>query len=260
MATHRALFILTEVNKYTKKAADGSTSEQQTGFYLPEIAHPHHILTHHGYKVDFATPHGKPAPVDEGSVKDYTDDQSKEFHAKYIVDGYISNVKPVAEHNIQDYGGSKRTVFVALILAFLTFETDIAFFPGGHGPMFDLATDATVGAWVAKFYEVRKGVVGAVCHGPAGLIPVKLSNNKPLVEGKTISCFTDNEESAAGLSASVPFPLETRLRQLGAQTTAVDLWKPIAVTSERVVTGQNPASGAPVGEALIAAAKIAFNK
>eukprot|EP00211_Chloroparvula_japonica_P014662 CAMPEP_0119131672 /NCGR_PEP_ID=MMETSP1310-20130426/10514_1 /TAXON_ID=464262 /ORGANISM="Genus nov. species nov., Strain RCC2339" /LENGTH=230 /DNA_ID=CAMNT_0007122263 /DNA_START=86 /DNA_END=778 /DNA_ORIENTATION=- len=224
----QALFIFTETFSFPK----GDVT-QQTGWYLPEAAHPYHELKAAGFDVIFATPNGKPSHVDNGSVEAFKDKVSLDFLETYVKDGQLKNVLPLTSLKPEDF--------------------KIVFFPGGHGPMFDLAVDEETGKFAAAAYE-QGGVVGAVCHGPAALVPIKLSSGEPLVKGKQVAAFTNDEEDAVSLSKYMPFMLSTKLRQLGAQTVAVDTWQPLAVTSERLVTGQNPASGTAVGEALVKAA------
>ena len=115
--------------------------------------------------------------------------------------------------------------------------------------MWDFKDDSVVKDFVREIYE-NGGVVGAVCHGPAALVDVKLSNGAYLVDGKRISAFSDAEEEAAGLTAVVPFLLETELVKHGARYTKAGLWQTHVVRDGRLVTGQNPASAAGVGEAM----------
>merc|ERR1711991_31655 len=226
----KALFVFTSCGSYKK-----GEEEQQTGWYLPEAAHPHHILKDGGFVIDFASAKGEPSPVDEGSVKNFTDEQSVAFFKEHVEDGKLKNVKNLQNIDLSEY--------------------EIVFFPGGHGPMFDLANDEETAKKVGEFYEKKKGIVGGVCHGTAALIPVKLSDGTPLVKGQRVAMFTNNEEEAVGLSKFMPFMLETRLREMGATTCAVNNWQPLAVVSDRIVTGQNPSSGTEVGKELLAAAK-----
>lgn len=189
-----------------------------------QSSHPYHELHSAGIEVTFTTLNGKPAPVDPSSVKNFTDPASVSFLKEFIPDGkFLTNVKKLSTLPTSGWA--------------------IVFFPGGHGPMFDLAASEESGKFVAEAYENNPTVVGAVCHGPAGLVPVYLSNKRHIVEGQMISCFTDREEEAVKLVEKMPFALETKLRQLGARTVSADLWKENAVTSGRIVTGQNPASG-----------------
>ncbi len=140
-----------------------------------------------------------------------------------------------------------------------TSDFDMVFFPGCHAPMYDLAQDNQMGKWVAEFWEKRGGIVGAVCHGPAAFVAVTLSDGSPFVKGHNVSCFTNKEEKEVDMESSVPFLLENRLRELGANIIAVEPWKSVATTCGRMVTGQNPASATPVGQSMVEAArKVTF--
>jgi putative intracellular protease/amidase len=131
---------------------------------------------------------------------------------------------------------------------------DAVLFAGGHGAMWDFPSDPGLAAFTRELYE-RGGVVAAVCHGPAALAGLTLSDGSPLVAGKRIAAFTDSEESAAGLTEVVPFLLQSRLEELGAKHTGAPDWQPHVVTDGRLVTGQNPASSAGVAEAVVAVLK-----
>jgi putative intracellular protease/amidase len=125
------------------------------------------------------------------------------------------------------------------------------FFADGHGTMWDFADDPAIPALTAGIYE-RGGVVGAVCHGPAALVNVRLSSGAYLVSGRDVSAFTNEEERAAGLAEVVPFLLESKLIERGARMRAAPNWQAMVVTSERLVSGQNPASATGVAEAMVA--------
>jgi putative intracellular protease/amidase len=225
----KALFIFTETSEFAK-----GEEKQQTGWYLPEAAHPHEVLKKNNFAITFATPNGQPAHVDQGSVSAFQGDKiSTEFFNEFVKDGVL-NVKSVKDLKASDFA--------------------IIFYPGGHGPMFDLASDKTTAAFTASAYD-GGAVVGAVCHGPAALVPIVLQNGEPLVKGKQVACFTNDEENAVNLSSFMPFMLESKLRELGGISSAKGLWQAHAVTADRLVTGQNPASGTAVGEALVAAVK-----
>lgn len=127
-------------------------------------------------------------------------------------------------------------------------------YAGGHGTMWDFADNVTLAEIAAKIYE-NKGVVSAICHGPAGLVNIKLSNGKYLVDGKKINAFTNEEEVAVGLEKVVPFMLESKLIERGAKFEKSDLWQRHVTTDQRVVTGQNPQSAQGVGEATLAEVK-----
>ena len=122
--------------------------------------------------------------------------------------------------------------------------------------MFDLARDESMGEWVARFFEgSASNVLGAVCHGPAALLPIRLANGKMLLKDHSVTAFSDAEERAVGLSDSMPFSLEQELQRTGAEYKALDNWTSHVVVSGRLVTGQNPASATDVGKAMVKLAK-----
>ncbi|XBS71737.1 type 1 glutamine amidotransferase domain-containing protein [Acerihabitans sp. KWT182] len=124
------------------------------------------------------------------------------------------------------------------------------FLPGGHGTMWDLPKSQKLSELLSKAWAEGK-VLAAVCHGPAGLVNVKDVDGRPLVSGRRVSAFTNSEEEAAGLTKTVPFLLETRLRELGARYERGGDFQPFAVRDGRLVTGQNPASSEAVAEQVL---------
>ncbi|HEY9644308.1 MAG TPA: type 1 glutamine amidotransferase domain-containing protein, partial [Coleofasciculaceae cyanobacterium] len=133
-------------------------------------------------------------------------------------------------------------------------EYDAIFYAGGHGTMWDFPENADLAGLAASIYE-QGGVVGAVCHGPAGLVNIRLSNQDYLVSGKVVSAFTNEEEAAVGLTDVVPFLLEEKLIERGATVEKAPNFQAKTVVSDRLVTGQNPASAAGVAEAMVALLK-----
>jgi putative intracellular protease/amidase len=129
-------------------------------------------------------------------------------------------------------------------------EYDAIFYAGGHGTMWDFPDNQELAAITIAIYD-RGGIVGAVCHGSASLVNLQLSNGNYLVAGKKISCFTNEEEAAVSLTDVVPFLLESKLIERGATIEKAANFQKKVVTSDRVVTGQNPASAAGVGEAMV---------
>jgi len=205
------------------------TTGKKTGWYLPEVAHPYHVFVKAGYTVDFISPKGGLSPVDEGSKSVAEKDEvSKDFLNNHI--DATTNTKKPSDVSSKDY------------VAF--------FYPGGHGPLWDLADNSEVGKIAAQIYE-HGGPVGAVCHGPAGLLSVKLSNGEHLVKGKKVTGFSNEEEEAAGLTKVVPFSLEDKLKEQGGIYSHGPKWAPYAISDGRVVTGQNPASSTPVAEEFL---------
>jgi putative intracellular protease/amidase len=179
-----------------------------------------------------ASPAGGAAPLDPGSVDAAKDDVSVAF----------LKGKESLWNNTE-----KLSSFVGKAKDF-----DAIFYVGGHGPMFDLATDATSQQVIREFWESGK-VVSAVCHGPAALANVKLSDGSYLVDGSEVTGFTNDEEDAAGLTSVMPFLLETQLKKHGAKFAKADNWTPKVVIGKegRLITGQNPASATPIGTAIL---------
>ena len=127
---------------------------------------------------------------------------------------------------------------------------DAVFFAGGMGTMCDFAQDERLGALAATLYE-RGKIVAAVCHGPAALVSARLQSGRPLVQGRVVAAFSNAEETAAGHDATIPYHLETALVERGAKYECAPLWQKKVVVSERLVTGQNPASAAGVADAVV---------
>ena len=217
----RVLFALTSHDK------KGITSGEPTGAYLPEIAHPHAVFVAAGYAVDLASTRGGAVPLDGVDRSDA------------VSAAFLDN--PETAQKLRESAAS-TSVDPARYAAI--------FFAGGHGAMWDFPDAQAFSDAARSIYEAG-GVVGAVCHGPAGLVNVRLSNGGYLVAGKVVSAFTNDEERAVKLDALVPFLLETRLRERGARFEGAPNWQEKVVVSERLVTGQNPASAAGVAKAML---------
>jgi putative intracellular protease/amidase len=211
----------------TSHSQKGSTGET-TGAYIPEISHPYDAFIEAGFTVEFASVKGGTVPLDGIDRKDAS-------IAKFMDNAAL----------MQQLNTSKKPDDV------VDNTYDAVFYAGGHGTMWDFPDEPKLARLAARTYE-RGGVVGAVCHGPAGLVNVKLSNGAYLVAGKDASAFTDEEERASGLENVVPFLLESKLRERGATMHPGPMWQKQVVTSERLVTGQNPASARGVADAMIA--------
>jgi putative intracellular protease/amidase len=213
--------ILLATTSHTTKGSTG----QPTGAYLPEIAHPYEVFRRAGFSVELASVAGGVIPLDGVDDADAT---SRNY---------------LAEH---------RTALSESLAAQAVDPSryDAIFFAGGHGAMWDLPENAAFQRVAAAIYE-RGGVVAAVCHGPAALVNLKLSNGRYLVDGKQISAFTNEEERAVELDTVVPFLLADALEQRGAQHQPAPLWQAQVVVSERLVTGQNPASAAGVAKSVV---------
>ncbi len=215
--------ILFVVTSHDKK---GNTGES-TGYYLAEVSHPWEVLKNAGFKIDFVSPKGGKAPVDGFDLKDPV---NKLFWEDSIYHAKIEDTMKPADVNPNDY--------------------QAIFYAGGHGTMWDFPENAELAGIARTIYE-NNGIIGAVCHGPAGLVNITLSDGKYLVEGKKINSFTNEEEKAVGLEKVVPFLLESKLIERGAKFEKSELWQTHVTVDQRVVTGQNPQSAKAVGEAML---------
>ncbi|MGL5871121.1 MAG: type 1 glutamine amidotransferase domain-containing protein [Xenococcaceae cyanobacterium] len=204
----------------------GST-KKETGFYLPEVTHPEAVFDRAGLEVAYVSPKGGKAPM---SGIDLEDPINKTFLEDADKVAKIENTLHPSQIDPSQY--------------------DAIFYAGGHGTMWDFPDNKELAEITTAIYD-RGGIVGAVCHGSASLVNLQLANGNYLVAGKKISCFTNEEEAAVGLTDVVPFLLESKLIDRGAIVEKAANFQKKVVTSDRVVTGQNPASAAGVGEAMV---------
>jgi len=226
MASKKALFVLTS---HDRLGPAGDESADRTGFHLSEAAHVWSTLTDAGIGVDIATPTGRFAPIDPSS-KDLDDADNVRFLNDPAVGSSINRGNALPDIDLTGY--------------------DAIYFPGGHGTMWDLPDDPAVQEAVRSVYG-NGGVVAAVCHGPAALVNVRLPDGSWLVDGRTISVFTDSEERATGKDRLMPFLLASRLEERGATINAAPDFEASVSVDGRLVTGQNPASARGVGHAIL---------
>jgi putative intracellular protease/amidase len=219
-SSKRVLFVLTS---HDKKGDTG----KPTGFYLAEVTHPHHVLSAAGFAIDYVSPKGGKAPIDGN---DLTDPINKAFMENPANVKAIENTLTPKDINPETYAA--------------------IFYAGGHGTMWDFADNVELARIGGAIYD-RGGVVGAVCHGPAGLVNIKLANGNYLVAGKNVAAFTNDEERAVGLEKVVPFLLQDTLIKRGAKHHAAPNFEAKVMVDERLVTGQNPASATGVGEEMV---------
>jgi len=210
----------------TAHARLGDTGNK-TGLWLEELAAPYYILRDAGHEVTVATIGGAPIPVDpnsepegEGAAARFEDDPA----AMALLTGpaNLSDLSPDA--------------------------FDAVFVPGGHGAVWDLAGSDEVARFLAETWQQGKPLA-SVCHGPAAFVGVEI-DGVPLVKGRKVSAFTDSEEEGTGLQDVVPFLLESRLRELGADFQPGPDMQPKAVADGRLITGQNPMSSEEVARLL----------
>ncbi|GAB4073713.1 hypothetical protein GCM10028778_12160 [Barrientosiimonas marina] len=200
------------------------TEEIKSGIWLSEFAEAYNEFKEQGYTVMVASPQGGKSPVDQSSI----DDQTPQA---------ILDAQPYLEETVKLDELDPRNF-------------DAIFLPGGHGAMYDLPENQTLQTFLRDFYEADKPV-GAVCHGPAGLVGVTLSNGEPLIAGKKVNAFTNLEERDTTLDNYVPFLLESKIRDLGAIYVAAPNWTSHVEKDGNLVTGQNPQSTLAVTQSFI---------
>lgn len=224
MTLKHVLFVLTNTREI-------GPNHRPTGFFFPEVAHPVEVFERAGIAVEYASPLGGTPPEDG---YDDTDPAQRAFRDSKAI-RRMGRSRKLSEVDVLDY--------------------DAVFFPGGLGPMMDIATDPEVKRVVARAWEAGL-IVSAVCHGPVALLGVTLADGTPLVRGRRLTAFS-NAEEAHYAQADVPFELETALRAEGADYAEGAPWQSKVVVDGRLMTGQNPASSAALAEAIVEALEAA---
>lgn len=209
--------------------ADKMTNGKPTGLWLEEFAVPYQALVSAGYQIEVATPKGGAAPIDPRSKP--TPEQATAWKE---AEKRLSDTKALSAIRAENFAG--------------------IFIPGGHGVMFDLADDAAAAKLIQDF-DTQGKPIAAVCHGPAALVKVVRKDGTPLVKGKTVAAFTDEEERAVELDKDMPFLLESKLRELGAKIDKKENFASHAVRDGNLITGQNPASSEATAKLLMDALK-----
>lgn len=207
------------------------TSGEKTGFWIEEFAAPYYVLADAEIELTIASPKGGQPPVDPKSeAPDAQTVATKRFYGDYELIDKVAHTLKLSEVNEADY--------------------DAVFYPGGHGPLWDLATDAISIALIENFYMHNKPVT-FVCHAPAALLNVKAPNGEPLVKGKEITGFSNSEEEAVKLTEIVPFLLQDEMKKLGGHYSSGPDWGVYVKTDGLLITGQNPASSEAAAKALL---------
>ena len=218
------LFVLTSHDKL------GNTGKK-TGFWIEEFASPYYYLTDKGVEVTLASPLGGQPPIDPSSDKPENQTEATiRFKADKALQEKLSRTVPLADVSAQDF--------------------DAVFYPGGHGPLWDLAESADSVTLIESFYGMEKPV-SFVCHAPAALKNVKNKDGEPLVKGKKVTGFTNTEEELVQLTDVVPFLVEDMLKEKGGIYSKVGDFEPYALEDGLLITGQNPASSEKVAELLL---------
>ncbi|GLQ22717.1 dimethylallyltransferase [Algimonas ampicilliniresistens] len=210
----------------------GGPDTDPTGVWLEELTTPYYAMTDAGLDVTVFTIAGGEVPVDPRSIGG--DDEPAASVKRYRDDDAVQALF----HNTP----SVEAVDVA--------KYDVVFLPGGHGTMFDYPKSETLKKIVERTIATDK-IMAAVCHGPAGLVTATDSNGQSLLKGRRVAGFTNSEEDGVGLSETVPFLLEDRLKALGANYVSGPDWAPFAVRDASLITGQNPASATAVTDLIL---------
>ncbi|MFC5550026.1 type 1 glutamine amidotransferase domain-containing protein [Massilia aerilata] len=204
---------------------------KKTGFWLEEFAAPYYALKDAGAAITVVSPAGGQPPLDPKSDEpDAQTDATRRFKADADAQRVLASTGKLSEVKADDF--------------------DAVFYPGGHGPLWDLAEDRDSIALIEAMAAAGKPVA-AVCHAPGVLRKVKAADGSPLVKGKKVTGFTNTEEDAVGLTQVVPFLVEDMLKQNGGEYSKGADWQSYVVTDGKLVTGQNPASSEAGAEALL---------
>ncbi|MFC5272254.1 type 1 glutamine amidotransferase domain-containing protein [Adhaeribacter terreus] len=220
----KVLMVLTSHDKL------GDTGEK-TGFWIEEFAAPYYVFKDAGAEITLASPEGGQPPIDPKSdAPENQTEATKRFKADPDLQKLLAQTTRLSEVSATDYDG--------------------VFFPGGHGPLWDLAGNKDSQKLIEAFWANKKPVA-AVCHAPSVLLQAKDENGEPLVKGKNVTGFTNSEEEAVGLTKVVPFLLEDELKNKGGHFTKKDDWAVNVIQDGLLVTGQNPASSEEAAKKLL---------
>ena len=204
---------------------------KQTGFWLEEFAAPYYVFRDAGAVVTLASPRGGQPPQDPKSDEpEFRTEATERFREDTEAQEALANTLKLADINPDDF--------------------DAVFYPGGHGPLWDLAGDSHSAAIIEALYAAGRPVA-AVCHAPAVFRQARDASGAPLVQGKQVTGFSNAEEAAVGLTGTVPFLVEDMLRQRGGRYSQGVEWQSHVITDGNLITGQNPASSAPAARALL---------
>lgn len=208
----------------------GNTGHK-TGFWIEEFAAPYYVLADAGAEVTLASPKGGQPPIDPKSeLPEFQTEATNRFKRDTALQQKLAHTMKLNDADASDY--------------------DAVFYPGGHGPLWDLANDPSSIALIETFYQQHKPVA-FVCHAPAALLKVKGPDGQPLVKGKEVTGFSNTEEEAVQLTSVVPFLLEDELKKLGGIYSKDHDWHSYALKDGLLITGQNPGSSAAVAEILM---------
>lgn len=222
----KVLIVLTSHDKL------GDTGKK-TGFWLEELAAPYYVLKDAGAEITLASPNGGQPPLDPKSDEpSFQTEDTERFKNDAEANAQLAATVRLDSVDQKDF--------------------DTVFYPGGHGPMWDLAEDENSIRLIESFIAAGK-TIALVCHAPGALHRVRNTDGSPFVQGRYVTGFTNSEEEAVGLTKVVPFLVEDELISLGAVYSKVKDWGVHTVVDGQLITGQNPASSAKAAEALVVA-------
>ena len=208
----------------------GNTGHK-TGFWLEEFAAPYYTFKDAGAEIVLASPQGGQPPIDpKSALEDFQTELTHRFNQDVEAQNALANTVKLDTVKAEDF--------------------DAVFYPGGHGPLWDLTNSADSIQLIGAFTAANKPT-GFVCHAPGVLRHVKAANGDALIKGRNVTGFSNGEEADVQLTEVVPFLIEDEFIRLGANYQKAQNWMPNVVTDGKLVTGQNPASSAPVAEALL---------
>lgn len=204
---------------------------KKTGFWLEEFAAPYYVFKDAGAEITLASPKGGQPPLDPKSDEpDFQTEATKRFKQDKGAQNALANTVKLSHVSAEHF--------------------DAIFYPGGHGPLWDLAKDKDSIALTETMYAAGKPVA-LICHAPGALRRVRAPDGPPLVQGKSVTGFTNTEEAAVGLTGVVPFLVENSLKENGGNYSKAEDWKPYVVSDDNLITGQNPASSEAAAKAVL---------
>lgn len=219
----KALIVLTNVEKYGEY-------NRLTGLWLSELTHFYDELNQAGVEFDFVSPKGGYVPLDPHSLTMMDDIDRQYYHNEEFRNRALGNTLSPDQVKAEAY--------------------DLIYYTGGHGTMWDFPESTAIAKIASKIYQ-NGGLVTAVCHGVAGLLPIKDENNEPLISGKVVTGFTNHEEELNGTVNMVPFMTQDALSQKGAIVEVEQSFTPVVKVDNRLLTGQNPQSARALGKATL---------
>lgn len=219
----KALIVLTNIEQYGEH-------DRLTGLWLSELTHFYDELVKVGYEADFVSPKGGYVPLDPHSLTMMDDvDRTYYRNATFRNRALGQTLRP-EEVKATDY--------------------ELIYYTGGHGVMWDFPESVEIAELASQIYQ-NGGLVTAVCHGVAGLLPIKDEAGQPLIAGKVVTGFTNQEEDLNGTADLVPFLTESALREKGAKLEIGTAFSPVVRQDDRILTGQNPQSARALGQAVV---------